>query len=147
MALCYTFIDDISDALLPELIALYIAEDWWISATDNAALVRALVKGSHCFVLAMNGETVAGMGRAISDGVSDAYIQDITVRRDLRGQGIGSEIINKLQERLSCDGISWVALIAEKGSGPFYQRLGFTPMAGAIPMRCTGPSCNSKHLT
>ena len=55
------------------------------------------------------------MGRAISDGISDAYIQDLTVRHDCRNRGIGKMILKALLERLHADGIAWIGLICRTG--------------------------------
>ena len=81
-----------------------------------------------------DGERIVGMGRAISDGVSDAYIQDVAVDKNHRGKGIGTEITSRLLNRLNSDGVNWVGLIAERGSHLFYERLGFAVMPDATPM-------------
>jgi len=75
------------------------------------------------------------MGRAISDGASDAYIQDVTVLAAFRGQGIGARLIALLRDRLVERGIGWIGLVAEPGTEAFYRRLGFEVMAGHVPMR------------
>ena len=31
-------------------------------------------------------------------------------------------------------GIQWIGLIGEPGTGPFYERLGFRPLEGYVPM-------------
>jgi len=36
--------------------------------------------------------------------------------------------------------ISWIGLIAEPETGPFYQPLGFSPMIGHVPMLYRGDS-------
>jgi spermidine synthase len=74
------------------------------------------------------------MGRAISDGVSDAYIQDLTVLADQRNQGIGGMILRALVARLHADGLFWIGLIAEPGSASFYLREGFRERVGWVPM-------------
>ena len=74
------------------------------------------------------------MGRAVSDGVSDAYIQDVVVLKKFRRAGIGNRIIEKIIECLRSRRIGWIGLIAEPGTQPFYQRLGFAAMAGYTPM-------------
>jgi len=118
-----------------QITELYYAEGWMQPAPDNAELVTRIISGSHCFVIAvMNKGEIVGMGRGISDGVSDAYIQDVTVKKTYRGQGIGSEIIRKLLERLRADGLTWIGLIAERNSQAFYSRLGFEKMPDATPM-------------
>jgi ribosomal protein S18 acetylase RimI-like enzyme len=82
----------------------------------------------------MSEDELAGMGRALSDKTGDAYIHDVTVREKFRGQGLGTLIINMLINRLSKDGITWVGLIAEKNSHPFYKTGGFQIMENSVPM-------------
>lgn len=118
-----------------QIIELYRAQGWW-HAGDNGReqLVARLVAGSHCFAIAIDEKDIIGMGRAISDGISDAYIQDLTVRLDRRKEGIGKLILHEILEHLHADGITWIGLIAEQGSGPLYRQAGFQKMSGAIPM-------------
>ena len=65
------------------------------------------------------------MGRAISDRTNDGYIQDVFVSPDLRGRGVGAELVRRLALRLRIDGLGWIGLIAADGSWPFYAKLGF----------------------
>lgn len=122
------------------ILALYRNEGWWGDGPDDPDLVRRLVAGSHCFLLVADEGAVIAMGRAISDGASDAYIQDVAVRPEWRGRGVGADIVRRLVDRLRRDGLSWIGLIAERGSDPFYRRLGFSAMDNALPMLLTHPS-------
>ncbi len=145
----YEFLHHPDPGQLAQILRLYHNQGWWTDADPDAAaeasiaevlagqaLVARIVAGSHCFLAAMTADgAIIGMGRAISDGASDAYIQDVTVDAARRGQGIGSAIIQRLAQRLSRDGIGWIGLIAEADSHPFYTRLGFSPMKNAVPMR------------
>ena len=70
------------------------------------------------------------MGRVLSDGVSDAYIQDVAVLPDFRGRGIGGKIVTFLVEELEKRGVDWIALVGEPGTENFYKRLGFEKKAG-----------------
>jgi ribosomal protein S18 acetylase RimI-like enzyme len=118
-----------------QIAGLYRAQEWWQAGDDDSPhLIPRLIAGSHCFVAALDGENIVGMGRAISDGVSDAYIQDLTVRNDHRNQGIGRRILQTLLERLHADGLRWIGLIAEPGSCSLYHRAGFREMSAWIPM-------------
>lgn len=118
-----------------QIANLYRAQEWWQAGDDESPqLIPRLIAGSHCFVAALEGEDILGMGRAISDGVSDAYIQDLTVRSDRRNQGIGRRILQTLLERLHADGLRWIGLIAEPGSCSLYQRAGFREMSAWVPM-------------
>lgn len=131
------FIKTADAATLKRIITLYRSHGWWTPA-DTPALLRRIIAGSHCFILAEKDGLPVGMGRAISDGVSDAYIQDVAVLKAERGTGAGSAMIKALTRRLKADGIKWLGLIAQDNSYPFYARLGFKELKRARPMLSKG---------
>lgn len=129
------FVSDPSAAELRAIVGLYRQAGWWPEQEGvDYPLLSRLVRQSYCFAVAMAGERVIGMGRAISDGISDAYVQDVTVDSGWRGQGVGSRLVRLILDRLQTDGLNWVGLIAERGSAPFYAKFGFAEMMHAQPM-------------
>jgi GNAT superfamily N-acetyltransferase len=122
-----------------EIVSLYRSAGWWREDRDDIGEIGDLIRGSLVFVVAVDrsGRAV-GMGRAISDGVSDAYVQDLFVLPGLRGRGIGGAILRRILEACRERGIRWIALIAEGGSGEFYHRLGFGVEEGDLPMMYRG---------
>ncbi|PIP37851.1 MAG: GNAT family N-acetyltransferase [Desulfobacterales bacterium CG23_combo_of_CG06-09_8_20_14_all_51_8] len=130
----YNFITHPTEPQIRDIIRLYQGEGWWEGGADNPETVRKIIAGSHCFVVVTENDAVIGMGRAISDRASDAYIQDVTVLPEFRGKGIGVRIIRMIMERLNADGIGWIGLIAEKNARAFYEPLGFSVMPNAAPM-------------
>jgi len=129
----YLFLSEPTERETADIIELYRQAGWW-EREDEEGLVAAIVAGSHCFLIALEGERIIGMGRAISDRASDAYIQDVTVHPSRRGAGIGSQLIRNIVERLRADGIKWIGLIAERNSSPFYLPFGFREMPSSAPM-------------
>lgn len=130
----YTFLETPTRMEIARLTELYRQAGWWTDEKDDPSLISDIVYGSHCFLVARQEETIVAMGRAISDRVSDAYIQDVTVDPLFRGRGIGSRMVTEISARLEADGIGWIGLIAERKTHPFYQPLGFAPMADSVPM-------------
>lgn len=130
----YRFLLTPSKTEVCRLTELYRLAGWWTDTRDNPLAVADIVKGSHCFMTAWQDNRIVGMGRAISDRISDAYIQDVTVDPEFRGRGIGSSLVRELVARLEADGIGWIGLIAERKTHPFYRPLGFSPMADSVPM-------------
>lgn len=130
----YTVLVDPTNENIKQITALYRHEGWWSKDADDPDLVRGIIAGSHVFMIATEDDGMVGMGRALSDRSSDAYIQDVTVKKEYRSRGIGTEIIRELVKRLRADGIEWIGLIAERGSHGFYSRLGFDKMSDSIPM-------------
>jgi aralkylamine N-acetyltransferase len=118
-----------------EIAGLYRAGGWWKEEYSASELPR-LIEGSFLFAVAIHirsGRAV-GMGRVISDGVSDGYIQDLVVLPSCRGTGVGKEIVAALVNGCKESGISWIGLIAEPDTESFYLPLGFRPMTGHIPL-------------
>lgn len=129
-----TFLVNPTPYQIQQIIALYRMEEWWTAEPDDPDRVVRIVAGSHCFVIASIEDQIVGIGRAISDGTSDAYLQDVTVKQDYRGQKIGKKIVKALVSRLNRDGLKWIGLIAERGSHAFYEQLGFKEMPDSVPM-------------
>ena len=131
----YTFIRQPADSQIDKIIRLYQTAGWWTGqALENPELIRRIVAGSHCFVLACEGDEIIGMGRAISDGISDAYIQDVAVLPEFRGQGVGTGVVQEILKQLRADGLQWIGLIAGRHSHPFYRKLGFEEMPASTAM-------------
>ena len=118
-----------------EIVDLYRAGRWWKEDMDPSG-IRELIKGSFLFAVAVDISTgkVVGMGRVISDGVADAYIQDLVVIADCRRMGVGRMILSALLQGCRSRGIAWIGLIAEPGTDDFYRSLGFSTMEGHVPM-------------
>jgi spermidine synthase len=120
-----------------DFINLYKDAGWWLDEYDkDISFIQPLVKGSFLFAVAFDDNMrIIAMARAISDGVSDAYIQDVVVLKSYRNNGIGVKIINFILQKLQEHGVDWVALIAEPGTESFYNNLNFQKMPDFIPMK------------
>lgn len=118
-----------------DIRSLYREAGWWKEEWDPVH-ISPLITGSLAFAVAIDRETgcAVAMGRVISDGTSDAYIQDLVVKKKYRQSGIGRKILTTLVNYCQGRGISWIALIAEPGSEQFYVPSGFERMEGAVPM-------------
>jgi ribosomal protein S18 acetylase RimI-like enzyme len=119
--------------------ALYRAGGWWKEEWSHEELTD-LMRSSYAFVIAYqiaSGNAV-GMGRAISDGVSDAYIQDLVVLPEWRGKGIGKRILSTLIKYCRSREVGWIGLIAEQGTKGFYASMGFSLLEGCVPMKYRG---------
>jgi len=111
-----------------DIVSLYACAGWW-KEEYNAAGIPRLVESSFCFFTAqdMDGRIV-GMGRALSDGVSVAYIQDLAVLPITRGMGIGSALVSHLTAYIKSVGILSIMLMAQPGTAGFYTSCGWYTM-------------------
>ena len=135
MQIDYTFIAEPTPLQIEGVLELYRLQGWWGSLGDqDPALAGAIIRGSHCFVIASHEGCLVGMGRTISDRASDAYIQDLIVHPEHRGRGIGKRMVQELVGRLQSDGLGWIGLVAEAGTWDFYRRIGFVDIPGSVLM-------------
>jgi len=90
----------------------------------DASRINDLIRGSFLFAVAIDISTgrAVGMGRVISEGIADAYIQDLVVLEGWRSWGVGKMILTRLLEECIIRKITWIGLI------------GFAPMPGHVPM-------------
>ncbi len=126
----------LQDDYLLQIRDLYRLAGWWSESADTLEKLVRIISGSHCFMAAIRKapELVLGMGRAISDRVSDAYIQDVMVRPEARRRAIASGIMKAILMRLEQDKMTWIGLIAKPGTQPFYRGAGFSEIPDATPM-------------
>ena len=119
-----------------EIVELYKAGGWW-KESYNKALINSMIAGSFAFTVVVDKsiKKAVGMGRVISDGISDAYIQDLVILDDYRGQGLGKKLVNFLVNHCLSEGIKWIGLISEPGQETFYSNLGFSQMKNYVPMK------------
>jgi len=116
-----------------QLIDLYASVGWTAYAREPQRLVRALA-GSRCWVSAYDGGTLVGLARAIGDGETIAYVQDVLVRPETQRHGVGRALLERLLERLD---VRQVVLLTddEPGQHAFYHSCGLV-QAGEVS---TGP--------
>ncbi len=132
----YVIVKTITSASLLELIRLYKDAGWWEDEYDKKPeFLHHIVKDSGVFVGAFLEKKLIGMGRALSDMASDAYIQDIVVLKQYRGRGIGKKIIRLIVKILNEKGVDWIGLVAQPGTTSFYEKLGFEPLKGHTPLK------------
>ena len=78
---------------------------------------------------AFDGERLVGFADVVTNGVTDAYIQDVMVHPDYQRQGVGTQLMQRILARLEAGGVYMVSVIyGEEALRPFYERFGFTTM-------------------
>ncbi len=66
---------------------------------------------------------MVGFARAITDGITRGFIEDVVVEEAQRGQGIGAELVHRLVNHLGQ--VEELTLICADERVAFYERLGF----------------------
>ena len=120
---------------IADIFKLFVQADFAEQAADFAWLAEAL-NGSLLAVAAQDDSSgrIIGFARALGDGASDCYIQDVVVASEYRRQGIGRKLMEFMLKELAAKNIDWVGLIATPGKSEFYRQLGFEAMTDFTPM-------------
>lgn len=117
-----------------ELFDLYGSVGWTVYTRDPERLERALA-GSALVATARDADgRLVGLVRAVGDGVSICYVQDLLVRPDRQRGGVGRALV----EHVRAGQAAGVLLVLTTDAGgtedgdrshPFYRALGFAPHA------------------
>lgn len=85
-------------------------------------------KNSYAVVFLMDGKTMIGVGRAVSDGITLAALCNIAVRDEYRGNGLGKVILDHLlKEVAGCN----VMLYTHPKHIGLYEHWGFSKIKTA----------------
>jgi ribosomal protein S18 acetylase RimI-like enzyme len=83
---------------------------------------------SFFHIAVYDDDRLVGFVDSVSNGVTDAYIQDLIVRPDYQGKGIGTDLMKKMIASLKEKHIYIISVIYEESLKPFYDRFGFNTM-------------------
>lgn len=99
-----------------------------------------ILSNSSAFVLARTEQgTVVGFITAISDNISCAYIPHLEVLPAYQDQGIGSELVRCMTEKLMH--LYMVDLICDPALQSFYKKFGMQTLAGMVIRNYDRQSC------
>lgn len=111
---------------IEEFNYLYDAVGW--GSYDEKVLEKALANTMYS-VSVYDDDKIIGYGRIIGDGICFLYIHDVMVIPKYQNKKIGSQIMNKLLEKVNQIKIDnpyvRVYLGASKGKEKFYEKFGF----------------------
>lgn len=112
-----------------EAIREFLAANGWEKRVADPVRFAKMIDGADRTVVAIDGERLVGFARALTDGVSNGYIGTVAVADDMRGRGIGREMVSRLMDEDPA--ITWV-LRAGRGSSEFWKKMGFIESAVAM---------------
>lgn len=111
-------------ASFEELLSLYRSAGW-VHYTQNPAMLREAYANSLCALAAYREGALAGAVRAVGDGASILYVQDLLVRPDCRRQGIGGALLRAMLARYPQVYQKVLLTDDREDTVKFYQSLGF----------------------
>lgn len=108
-----------------ELTSLYSSVGWSCYA-NNPSMLKAAFVGSLLVLGAFENDRLIGIIRAVGDGASIIYIQDILVHPEHQRQGIGSKLLTAMLAHYNT--VYRICLMTDdtEKTVSFYRSCGFT---------------------
>ncbi len=104
----------------------FLSQSYWSAGIPLATVARA-IEHSIC-VGAYAGKNQVGFARMVSDQATFAYLADVYVLEDHRGQGLARRMMDKLKALPELQGLRRLMLATRDAHG-LYERFGFKPLA------------------
>jgi len=128
--------DDPARVDLGEVHRFLSTEAYWALGRTRETVERLVREADRVVGLYRGGRQV-GFFRAFTDGVSIAYLADVYVLPDLRGRGLGVELVREMVENGAFTGVKW--LLHTTDAHGLYEQFGFgrpDEGDGAAPVAC-----------
>lgn len=104
----------------------YLSNSYWSPGIPLAVLRRA-IENSLCVAAFQAGRQV-GFARVVSDRATFAYLADVYVLDEHRGQGLARRMVEALLGHPELEGLRRLVLVTRDAHG-LYSKFGFTPLA------------------
>ncbi len=104
----------------------YLSEQSYWAKGRSMDLVKRSIDNSLCFGLYENGKQI-GFGRVATDHVVFAWLMDLFIDPDYRGQGLGAMLVEYIVNHPSLKEVNGIGLRTEDAH-ELYSRFGFRPI-------------------
>ena len=107
-----------------DVLALYQAVGWSMYTRDPKKLERAIAQ-SLSVLGAYDGDQLVGLIRAVGDGETILFIQDLLVLPSYQRQGIGRQLVNALMDQFPQVRQRVLLTDDQPQTRAFYENIGF----------------------
>ena len=107
-------------------------EAYWALGRSRETVERLVREASRVVGVYADGRQV-GFARAVTDGVSFVYLADVYVLPELRGRGVGVELVREMVEHGPYADRKW--LLHTRDAHGLYRRFGFGPPSERVMER------------
>ena len=91
------------------------------------------LKKSYFYICCFDNNKLIGFLDVVSNGVTDAYIQDVIVNPDFHGKGLCTNLRKLANDKMVEDNIYMISVLFQESLSPFYKKFGFnTLLAGQL---------------
>lgn len=108
-----------------DAIHAFLVQSYWAQGIPREVLERSIT-GSICFGVYADTRQV-GFARVITDGATFAYLADVYVLQEFRGQGLGRWLMEVVMSHPAVQGLRRFTLVTRDAHG-LYSQFGFRPL-------------------
>jgi GNAT superfamily N-acetyltransferase len=116
-------LDDSKDRIDREEVHRFLSEvSYWAKGRPRETQDRLIDQASRVVGLYDGGRQI-GFCRAFTDGLAAAYLADVYVLSEYRGNGLGEELVREMVENGPFADVKW--LLHTSDMHPLYRKFGF----------------------
>jgi GNAT superfamily N-acetyltransferase len=104
----------------------FLTRSYWAEGI-SLELVERCIAGSLCFAV-LDGDRQVGFARVVTDRATFAYLCDVYVLEECRGQGLGRWLVEEVGAHPDLQGLRRFVLVT-RDAHALYARHGFRPLA------------------
>lgn len=110
-----------------DVVHSFLSKDAYWSKNIPRAVVEKSIENSFCFSAFIKDKQI-GFARVVTDAATFAYLADVFVLPEFRGQGISKKLMQSVQAHPELQGIRrWMLMTADAQS--LYEKFGFSALA------------------
>ena len=118
-------LDDDPERVDVDAVHAYIVQSYWASGRPREKMERAIAGSARVIGLYSPDGSQAGFCRVISDSTTYAYLADVYVLEEHRGNGLGVELVREAVDSEPWSELSWH--LRTKDAHSLYEKFGFKP--------------------
>lgn len=124
-------ITDNKDDMDIDAIHNFISQSYWAKDVPKSVMIKA-IENSLCFaVLAgdlSHSEKQVGFARLITDFATFAYLADVYILEEYRGNGLGKKMMQQIMAHPQLQGLRRI-MLATRDAHDLYAQYGFTELS------------------
>ena len=109
-----------------EAIHRFLTQSYWSPGVPRTVVERAITN-SLCFGILLEGQQI-GFARVITDKATFAYLADVYVLPEHRGQGLSLRLMEQIIRYPDLQGLRRM-MLATRDAHSLYEKFGFKPLA------------------
>lgn len=123
-------ITDNKDEMDIDAIHDYLSSSYWAKGIPKSVLVKA-IDNSLCFAVLADDDSSndkqVGFARLITDSATFAYLADVYILEDYRGNGLSKQMMQKIIDHPQLQGLRRM-MLATRDAHKLYEQFGFTAL-------------------